>query len=59
MRRFIITALASAAVITLVGGSSIYAVSAQSHVHPVRAPSHQNLSVLYTRCGAYGCDLLR
>jgi hypothetical protein len=59
MRKFIITALATAAVITLVGGSSIYAVSVQSHVHPVRTPSHQNLSGLYTGCGAYGCDLLR
>ena len=59
MRKFIITALATAAVITLVGGSSIYAVSAQSHVHPVRTPSLQNLSTFYAGCRAYGCDFLR
>jgi hypothetical protein len=59
MRKFIITALATAAVIILVGGSSVYAVLAQSHVHPVRTPSLQNLSVHYTGCGTYGCDFLR
>jgi hypothetical protein len=59
MRTFIITALVTAAVITLVGGSSIYAVAAQSHVHPMRTPSLQNLQGFYTGCGAYGCDLLR
>ena len=59
MRKFIITALATTAVIALVGGSSIWAVSAQSHVHPVRTPSHQSLSVVIAGCGAYGCDFLR
>jgi hypothetical protein len=59
MRKFIIAALVTAAVITLVGGSSIYAVSAQSHVHPMRTPSLQNLSGFYTGCGAYSCDFLR
>jgi hypothetical protein len=59
MRKYIITALATVAVIALVGGSSTYAVLNQSHVHPVRAPTLQNLPRLIGRCGADRCDLPR
>ena len=59
MPKYIITTLATVAVIALVGGSSTYALLTQSHVHPVRTPSLQNLSRVIGGCGAYGCDLPR
>jgi hypothetical protein len=59
MRKYVITALATVAVIALVGGSSTYAVLNQSHAHPVRTPGVQNLSRVSGACGAYRCDLPR
>jgi hypothetical protein len=49
MRKLIITAVTTVAVIAAVGGSAAFAVLGQSHVDATRALSPHNLSVDHIR----------